>query len=1091
MTLHKYWDKRDFTKTSEPRGKTATPGEYLSFTIQKHHARRLHYDFRLELGGTLKSWAIPKGPSLNPADKRLAVHVEDHPLEYGSFEGDIPEHEYGAGHVIVWDTGIWVPDVDPEEGYRKGNLKFHLYGEKLSGGWALVRMGRQEESKENWLLVKERDEEARSGPEADIVTLMPDSVLANRKAANAGAKSAAKSPAKTSPRAATKSATESATESPTKSATKSAAKSATKSTIKPTTKAAIKATAKSVPVSALKTAGKTAAKRVTESVVQKAGKPAVKPATGLKKNSAPTPAPAKKAVTKSATKKVATKAASMAAATMATTATAARRGTTRADAIAPPLPPKAAPATTRAARSSTSAKSPLPADLQAALDAAPRAALPQTLSPQLATLADQAPSGDDWLSEIKFDGYRAVCRIDSDTATIFTRAGNDWTDKWEAIATAAAQLPLKQAWLDGEVVALDEEGNVSFQLLQNMAREGRKARLAYYVFDLAFLDGHDLRGLPLSTRKALLQALMSRMPVKGPLLYSDHLVGNVNEAWQHACMHGLEGIVTKRADGGYSSTRSRGWLKLKCQKRQEFVVGGYTDPAGSREQFGALLLGVYDDAGKLQYAGRVGTGFDDATLRAMGADFRKLASNVSPFATQPPRSGAPKLHWLKPEMVAEVKFAEWTGDGVIRHASFVGLRSDKAPRDITHETAVHVTGKGDVIGDSDATGNAPVGAQAASNRSNGKAASTAKSDAGKELNKAPSKKGVDTKAASKKTKAATTVESGPSSGVGSNTTDRSASSPEPAPSRPAAGLGKDRDAEVAGVRISHPSRILYADTDITKLMLARYYEEVGEQMLPHLAGRPLTLVRCPQGAAHQCFFQKHANETTPPDIERIDVSDAGGSATYLTASTLTSLIGTVQMGVLELHTWGSSAPHLDKPDRIIFDLDPAPELDWARVVEAAQLVRGFMQELGLESFVKTTGGKGLHVVVPIKPERTWDEIKPFSRAVAEHFEAALPDRFTSKMTKTRRTGRIFIDYLRNGWEATAVAAFSTRSRPGAPVSVPIAWDELSNDIRDNSFTLLTVGQRLKHLAEDPWKDYFTSRQRVTAKMLRALGMATP
>jgi bifunctional non-homologous end joining protein LigD len=1051
MTLHRYWDKRDFTKTSEPRGKAATPGEQLSFTIQKHHARRLHYDFRLELGGTLKSWAVPKGPSLNPADKRLAVHVEDHPLEYGSFEGDIPEHEYGAGHVIVWDTGTWVPDVDPEEGYRKGNLKFHLHGKKLSGGWALVRMGRKEEGKENWLLIKERDEEARSGPEADIVTLMPDSVLANRKAPKAETKPAAASGAKLRKKSAPLSATKSAAQSAAQSASKPAAKSTVKS--------------------------------ASKSAVQAASKPA-KPTAAARKTAA-----TKSTATKSTAARVAAKPAAIAGSASATTAT---RGAVGARASAPAALPKAPPVKPRAARAASAQKSPLPADLRAALDAAPKAVLPMTLSPQLATLADQAPSGDDWLSEIKFDGYRAVCRIDGGTARIFTRAGNDWTDKWQSIATAAEQLPLRQAWLDGEVVALDDEGNVSFQRLQNMAREGQKARLAYYVFDLPCLDGRDLRGLPLSTRKALLQALMSGMPANGSLLYSDHIVGNANDAWQHACMHGLEGIVTKRADGSYASTRSRGWLKLKCQKRQEFVVGGYTDPAGGREQFGALLLGVYDEAGNLQYAGRVGTGFDDATLRAMGAEFRKLASKDMPFATQPPRSGAPKLHWLKPDLVAEVKFAEWTGAGVIRHATFVGLRSDKAPRDITHETAVHVNGNGDALNDAPARADT----DAASDRASGKATRTAKADVvGKELKavgtKAVGKKVASKSAADKTAKATTAAASASRTGANATATDVTVATTKPAASRPVAGPANDRDAQVAGVRISHPSRILYADTDITKLMLARYYEEVGEWMLPHLSGRPLTLVRCPQGAAHQCFFQKHANETTPPDIERIDVSDAGGSATYLTASTLKSLIGTVQMGVLELHTWGSRAPHLDKPDRIIFDLDPAPDLDWSRVVEAAQLVRGFMQELGLESFVKTTGGKGLHVVVPIKPERTWDEIKPMSRAVAEHFEAALPDRFTSKMTKTRRTGRIFIDYLRNGWEATAVAAFSTRSRPGAPVSVPIAWDELSNDIRDNSFTLLTVGQRLKHLAEDPWKAYFTSRQRVTAKVLRSLGVTPP
>ncbi|MFS0754891.1 DNA ligase D [Noviherbaspirillum sp. 1P10PC] len=863
MTLDKYDAKRDFSKTPEPRGEMAQSGSRLSFVIQKHAASKLHYDFRLELDGTLKSWAIPRGPSLDPKEKRLAVHVEDHPVSYGSFEGTIPAHEYGGGEVIVWDRGSWAPVGDPAEGYRKGHLKFRLDGEKLSGGWALLRMRRPGSDKDNWLLVKERDEAARDGPEAEITERLPDSVLSGKEI----------------------------------------------------------------------------------------GKPARAARAKAGKAAAPVRAEAK-----------------------------------------PKAAKRASPA-----RTGQGVKAPLPAMLE----------------PQLATLTDRAPEGDDWLAEIKFDGYRALCRIDKGKAVFYTRAGNDWTAKWPDIVQAAAQLPADNAWLDGEVVALDEKGNVSFQMLQNMAQH--RGRLAYYAFDLPYLNGYDLRAMPLSQRKELLRTLLEKADPAGPVRYSDHLQGKVADAFSHACMHGLEGIMVKRADAPYAATRSESWLKVKCQQRQEFVVGGYTDPAGKREKFGALLLGVFEDDGSLRYAGRVGTGFNADTLRALHKDFADLATDAPPFRDPPKKRGAPGLHWLQPRLIAEVKFAQWTNDGLIRQGAFMGMRSDKPAREIRQERPVPVE----------------------------EAEQHAREEAG---DAAPT--------------AATTARA-----------KRGAGNGKPAPDQ----------AVVAGVRLSHATRILFSEARVTKLDLAHYYEDIADWILPHLKQRPLTLVRCPQG--HHCFFQKHANETTAEGVGRIEVPTGGATATYMSAGTLPGLISLVQMGVLELHTWGAREGHLDRPDRMIFDLDPDADLEWKNVVEGAQLVRSLLQDIGLTSFVKTTGGKGLHVVVPLAPRHTWDEVKAFSKAVAAQLEQVLPDRFIANMSKAKRGGRIFVDYLRNASEATAVAAYSTRAKPHAPVSTPLHWDELADsDLRSDRYTVLNLRQRLADLKQDPWADYFKLKQEISKKM---------
>lgn len=825
MSLQKYWKKRDFEKTPEPRGHSAKSGSQLEYFIQRHAARRLHYDFRLELAGKLLSWAVPKGPSLDPADKRLAVHVEDHPLSYGSFEGVIPPKQYGAGTVLLWDRGVWKPIGDPAKAYRQGRLKFQLEGKKLSGAWNLVRMGPPQQAKENWLLIKEKDEAARRGADADITALRPESVARD---ANVKAK----------------------------------------------------------------------------------------------------PAPKK-----------------------------ARR----------------------------------------------KAGLPETMKPQLATLSEHAPEGDEWLSEVKFDGYRVLCRIDDGKVRLFTRNGNDWTNKWKSIADAAAKLPVKQAWLDGELVAIDETGAIRFQALQNLMRHNHSAQLVYYVFDLIFLDGEDYRARPLLERKTALQKILAAQKPNASILYNDHIVGGAKDVFEHACLHSLEGIIAKRADAPYSQIRTKDWLKLKCRHRQEFVIGGFTEAKGTRNGFGALLVGVYED-GKLRYAGRVGSGFDEAKLKSLAALFSRLEQSQPPFVNPPTGSERRGVHWLRPELVAEVNFAEWTEDSIIRQASFEALREDKPGREIVRERPIE------------------------------------------EL-EAPARK--KSQAAQAKIIPSSTA-----------------------------------TPQIAGVTLTHASRVLFPGVGWTKLDLARYYEDVADWILPHLENRPLTLVRCPQGGMGKCFFQKHVNETTSAELESVEVPEEDGTALYMLANNLPALVRLVQMGVLELHTWGARSEHLQRPDRFIFDLDPAPDLAWTQVVEAAQLIRALLEDLGLRSFLKTTGGKGLHIVVPLKPERPWTEVKAFTRAIAEHLATHLPERFTAKISKAKRHDKIFIDYLRNGMGATAVAAYSTRARASAPISTPIAWEDLNDDLHSDQFNVGNIRQRLDQLKVDPWKEYFRLKQRLSAAMLK-------
>ena len=616
--------------------------------------------------------------------------------------------------------------------------------------------------------------------------------------------------------------------------------------------------------------------------------------------------------------------------------------------------------------------------------------LPAWVAPQLATLVAAAPAGDEWLHEVKLDGYRILARIARGRARLLTRNRQDWTDHFPAVAAAAAALPVKEALLDGEVVALDRAGVSSFQALQEGA-EGRS--LAYVVFDLLFLDGRDLRARPLLERKKALARLLRGR--RGRIRYAEHVRGSGPQEYARACRNGLEGIVSKRASAAYSAGRSQTWLKVKCVARQEFVIGGYTDPEGARTELGSLLLGVHDRAGRLLYAGRVGTGFTQATLADLGARLRRLARRTSPFAPQGPRPPARAAHWVEPVLVGEVAFTEWTRDGLLRHPAFEGLREDKPAAQVVREA------------------------------------------------------------------------------------------PRAAPARRIAG-GSAAPVAVAGVRLTHPDRVLYREQAITKLGLARYYEAVAEHIVPHVAARPLSLVRCPEGQGSQCFYQKHAGPGLPAEVKRVRIRERGGAtAAYPYVDDLPGLVALVQIGVLELHPWNARVGRLERPDRLVLDLDPAPGVPWERVVEAARAIREMLAGLDLVSFVKTTGGKGLHVVAPIRPTG-WDTLHAVGEAVGAALVRRAPDRYTVSSLKAARRGRIFVDFLRNTRGATAVAAYSPRARPDAPVSTPLAWSELDGDARPGDFTVATVPRRLAARRTDPWTGFFSVDQSITARTARAL-----
>lgn len=831
MALETYRKKRNFSVTPEPQGRRA-PGTGNSFVIQKHDATRLHYDFRLEMDGVLKSWAVTKGPSLIPGEKRLAVHVEDHPLEYGGFEGTIPRGEYGGGTVILWDRGTWSPIGDAHRGYAKGHLDFELHGEKLGGRWHLVRMaGKPREKRENWLLIKGDDDAARTEGDPDILDERPESVATGRKIEDV----AGEEPGWSS---------------------------------------------------------KTGRIRKRRGGRTGATQPEERPAT-----------------------------------------------------VSIPQPSK--------------------------IKGAKKAALPDFVEPTLATLVSSAPSGERWLHEIKFDGYRLQARIEAGRVKLLTRSGLDWTKKFgKAVVSALADIPVGTALIDGELVVETSAGASDFSALQADLSEGRSDRFRFYVFDLLHLDGYDLRDVALITRKELLEKIIGGD--NAIISYSGHFEENGALVLQHACRLSLEGVVSKLRDAPYRSGRNKNWVKSKCSARQEFVVAGYVPSTTSRNAIGSLILGVYDD-GKLHHVGRVGTGYTAAVAESLFKKLERIRIPSNPFDERLTAEEARQVRYVRPELVAEIEFRAWTADGNLRHASFRGLREDKPAKEIVRETP-------------------------------------------------------------KTSKAA------------------------PKPQR-------------RSVKLTHPDRLYWPDQGVTKEGLADYYAEVWRYASPYIVGRALALVRCPNGISGEQFFQKHAWKGFNPNIVLVHDPKDPPDERLISINDLDGLIGLVQSAALEIHPWGSMVSDWERPDTIIMDLDPGEDVSWEAVIEAAVETRDRLKNAGLVPFIKTSGGKGLHVVAPLKPKAEWPAVKAFTKAIADSMAADSPNRYVSTITKSKRRGKILVDYLRNQRGATAVAPYSTRARPGAAVSMPLAWDEFGPGIGPAYFTVENTPTRLASLSSDPWQDF--------------------
>jgi bifunctional non-homologous end joining protein LigD len=823
MALEDYKAKRDFKATPEPKGRKRASGGDPVFVIQKHAARRLHYDLRLEIDGVLKSWAVTRGPSLVPGDKRLSVHVEDHPMDYGDFEGTIPAGQYGAGTVIVWDRGTWSPVFDVHKGYAKGHLEFELHGEKLTGRWHLVRMhGKPRETRENWLLIKGEDASAREPSDPDILEELPQSVKTGR--------------------------------------------------------------------SLEEVAGKSVRKR------KAAPKPAPKPA------------------------------------------------------------PKSAP--------------------KAAV------AMPEFVPPMLASLVKTTPADDRWLHEIKFDGYRIQAQVQGTKVRLYTRSGRDWTDRFgPALAKALAGLPVDQAILDGEVVVETGGRSSDFSALQADLAEGRSDRMVYYLFDILHLDGRDLTGLPLVDRKSLLAKTLAQ--AMEPLRLSDHLTDQGDIVLRHACRLGLEGIISKLRDSPYRPGRGLAWVKSKCSARQEFVIGGFVPSSASATAIGSLVMGVYD-GDRLRSVGRVGTGFSVKVAEDLYRRLTKLEIDRTPF--DPPLSGTEKrgVRHVRPELVAEVDFRAWTADGNLRHAAFRGLREDKDP----HE----VSGEGLPL-------------------------------------------------------------------------------PPPEPDRSRMDTPAAASPPVRRIKLTHPERVYWPEEGVTKADLADYYSEVWAWISPHVIGRPLALLRCPDGIGGQQFFQKHDWKGMNAAILRVQDPADKKDAPSIAIGDFDGLTALAQSAALEIHPWGSTLSDWERPDRIVIDLDPGEGVTWTDLTSAAQEVRQRLTDAGLAAFVKTSGGKGLHVVAPLKPKAEWPAVKTFCRDLAHSMASDDPTRFVATITKSKRKGKILVDYLRNQRGATAVAAYSTRARPGAQVSAPVTWEELAGGIAPSDFTIRTMPDRLAKLRKDPWADF--------------------
>ena len=811
--LHRYRVKRDFERTAEPGGQVKDSGGFR-YVVQMHAARQLHYDLRLEMDGVLRSWAVAKGPCLDPKIRRLAILVEDHPIDYGDFEGTIPKGQYGGGTVMVWDRGNWIPMGDVDADFAAGQLKFRLAGEKLAGGWMLVRTGRGENQ---WLLIKERDIYARPLAEVDVLEGAPRSVLSGRSIGE----------------------------------------------------------------------------------ITKAGE-------------AQSRAPTRRR-----------------------TAVQLRR-----------------------------------------LAGVSRAGMPDKMSPQLATLTKAPPGGSDWFHELKYDGYRTMAWYENGTVRLLTRNGHDWTERYQSIAGAVEMLPCKSALIDGEICVQGEDGRTSFGALQDALSAQDDSALVYFVFDLLYLDGYDLTKAPLSERKLALSTLLDRVTTDVfPVQFSEHVVGQGEAFFGEAERLGLEGVIAKRADAPYSSGRSKSWLKIKCIKDGSFAIIGYTrsDAAGG---LAALLVAEHGDRG-LVYAGKVGTGFSQSQATM-------LLDRLAPLRRRDPTIGMPKgsrgrgTIWVEPELLAEVRYGSRTGSGALRHAAFRGLREDAdmgAPGEVADESEAVATSR----------------------------------------------------------------------------------------------LVSDHD--LAGIWITNPDRVMFGRGGPTKLDLALYYAQVGEWMLPELIDRPVTLVRCPTGKLKDVFYQRHALSGMPDDVGRIALTAEGKKerADFIYVANAKGLFALAQFGAVEFHPWGCRIDKPERPDRLIFDLDPDEDLPWREVTNAAFELREMLAEFSLKSFVRTTGGKGLHLVVPIRRRTSWKVLKEFAHGFVLQAAKREPRRYVTSSSKSLRRGRIYIDYLRNGRGATAVGSYSLRARVGAPVATPLGWHELA-DVDDGAqFDYKTVPDRLSQLREDPWQ----------------------
>ncbi|MBA2467411.1 MAG: DNA ligase D [Sphingomonas sp.] len=794
LDIETYNAKRDFAKTREPKGRRLK-GTGHSFVVQKHDASRLHWDFRLEMDGVLKSWAVPKGPSLDPGQNRLAIRTEDHPLDYGDFEGTIPKGEYGGGTVMLWDRGRWVPEPgkDPRKTIEDGHLHFRLEGERMQGDWVMFKLkGKPGEKSEPWMLKKVTDEFANQEAGDALVDEHVTSVTTDR----------------------------------------------------------------------------TMAEIASGGDVWRSNRGGQKGGRAKKK----------------------------------------------------------------------SGQGPPPFE-----------------EPQLATLVDSVPTGSDWIHEYKYDGYRLLLATGDEAATAWTRNGNDWSDKFRGLVRAAAKLPAG-CLLDGEALALNDKAKPDFQLLQSTLKDSKGANLAFYAFDLLIDCGEDIRKLPNIERKERLAALLKG--INPPLIYGDHIVAKGEALFNAICAEGGEGIISKKASAPYRGTRTRCWLKVKCIQRQEFVVVGWSE-SDKRRGFRSLLLGLRE-GGKLTYAGKVGTGFDTKMIDSLMERMKPLEIDAAPLDV--PRVDRKAAHWLKPEMVAEVAFAEFTSDGILRHPSFIALREDKPAADVVRET--------------------------------------------------PQKLKTSEKKATRST------------------------------------------AADFGIAITNPDRVIYPEGGVTKKDLADYYAQIEALMMVDTARRPTTLIRCPQGRGKHCFFQKHDTGSMGEHVKHIPITEKKGEVQdYLYFDDVRGLLACVQMGTIEFHGWGSRIAKVEHPDRLVFDLDPDVGLDFAKVKEAAVRMRELLADLGLVTFPLLTGGKGIHVVVPLDSSADWPAVKSFAERLSRAIAEAEPEMFTANIRKVQRKGRIFLDWLGNQRGATAVLHYSARAREGAPVAAPIAWEELDEYKGGNHFSI--------------------------------------